>query len=91
MAPIPDDLFARVAALAAQRGQSPADVIAAATEASIAAHMPSAVAEDVPGYDPALDPLARFAGTYTATDPDVTLRHDAYLAEDSAQAHAGEK
>lgn len=33
------------------------------------------------------DPLAPFLGAFEATDPDITQRHDDYLADAYADAH----
>ena len=91
---IPDELYQHAMALAKQRGQTAEEVIIHAAESVLQAEeaQPTVATTtiDVPGYDPALDPLAPFAGKYTASVPDLTVRHDAYLAEAYEDTHADE-
>ena len=88
---LPEDLYARVAEQAAQQGKTPDELVRAVTEAYLqAAPSEMLVYDDVPGYDPALDPLAPFTGKYLATVTDLSLHHDEYLAQEASDPHAGE-
>lgn len=88
---LPESLYARVVAQAAQQGKTPDEFIRTATEAYLQEmHAETLVYEDVPGYDPALDPLAPFTGKYQALVIDLSARHDEYLAEAASDPHADE-
>ncbi len=85
---IPDDLYAQVAELAAQRGETPEEVIQAATEAWVQAQHTASKKEVVPGYDPSMDPLAPFAGAFELISPDSLDRHDLYIGQEAMDPHA---
>jgi hypothetical protein len=67
---IPDELYQHATTLAKQRGQTAEEVIIHAAKSALQVEEAQPIAAnatiDVPGYDPALDPLAPFAGKYTA-------------------------
>ncbi len=91
LVPIPDDLYARIAAYAARQGQSPEEfVVASAIEAIDEGALVAPTEVVVEGYDPADDPLARFAGAFHFGAPDLSDRHDDYLAGEYAKDHAPE-
>lgn len=83
---LPEDIYARLAAIAAQRSQSAEGLLReAATQivATASDTSPSARSDDdmyVEGYDPATDPLAPFIGMYASDDPGWIERHDEYFA-----------
>jgi plasmid stability protein len=81
---LPEDLYARLAAIAAQRGQSAEALLREAAtqiveEANTAPLVPSEDEDvSVEGYDPATDPLAPFAGIYASDEPGWIERHNEY-------------
>lgn len=76
----PDELYARLAAYAAQHGQTPEEtLIDLATQVIETSNDLADEEATVPGYDPATDPLARFAGMYVSNDPGWIERHDQYF------------
>jgi hypothetical protein len=62
---IPADLYARLAAYAAKQGQTPDEVI---IELATEIVESESADEEVPGYDPADDPLAPFIGAFDLGD-----------------------
>jgi len=84
----PEDLYARIAAQAAKQGKSPEEWVQMLAEDYLQTQPEPLTYENVPGYDPALDPLAPFAGKYLARVTDLSARHDAYIAEEASDTHA---
>jgi hypothetical protein len=88
---IPDETYQELMHLAAERGQTPVQVLqqwvkeiqqASSQQPAIPTH------GTMNGqYDPAQDPLAPFLGAFEATAPDVVHRHDHYLGEAYADSH----
>ena len=80
---VPDDIYAEIAAYAAQRGQTPDDLLIALLTGSVellkrVEAMPST--SEV-AYNPAYDPLAPFIGAFDSGGGDGWIeRHDMYLA-----------
>ncbi len=82
---LPEDLYTRLVAIAAQRGQSAEGLLreAATQIVSETQDTPSSTYVDdvyVEGYDPYTDPLAPFVGIFASDDPGWIERHDAYFA-----------
>lgn len=75
---VPEDLYARLAAEAARAGLTLDDLLEAllAERSHESTHI-----EVVEGYDPATDPLARFAGIIETAEPGWIERHDAIFGE----------
>ncbi len=89
LVPIPDDLYARIAAYAARQGQSPEEfVVATAIEAIDEGALVAPAEVVVEGYDPADDPLANFSGKFELLSADSIERHDYYLAGEAIDPHA---
>jgi len=87
---LPEDLYARLAAIAAQRGQSAEALLReAATQIVEEASdiIPATTTEVfVEGYDPAADPLAPFIGMFDfGEDPGWIERHDAIFGGDDGK------
>jgi hypothetical protein len=87
---LPDNLYQRIHDLAASQGQTPDQLMAFLAEAYVLEHPAPLDYGDIPGYDPAQDPLAPFVGKGIALVPDLTLRHDFYLAEEASDPHDNE-
>jgi len=81
---VPDDIYTEIAAYAAQRGQTPDDLLIALLTGSVELLKRVEATPSVPevAYDPAHDPLAPFIGAFdSGGDDDWIERHDMYLAE----------
>jgi len=80
---IPDDIYAEIAAYAAQRGQNPDTLLTRlVTEGvELLKRVDSTTPASDPWYDPVHDPLAPFIGAFdSGDDPGWIERHDAYFA-----------
>lgn len=78
---IPEDLYARLAAEAQREGLTVDELLAAMLAQRV---QDNAITQDikvVEGYDPATDPLARFAGIIETAEPGWIERHDAIFGE----------
>ncbi|HEU5440135.1 MAG TPA: hypothetical protein VFU88_12675 [Ktedonobacterales bacterium] len=74
---LPDEVYQRIKAYAAARGQTAEEAVAA-WAASIA--QPSQEPAEA-AYNPADDPLAEFLGMGELTDPEAIRRHDEVFAD----------
>lgn len=86
-----DEAFEALSAVAAKRGQRPEallqDWLAGASDS-----LQSNGGARVPARDGTDgDPLGPFLGAFEAVAPDVSRRHDRYLASAYADAHAAER
>lgn len=81
---LPDEVYERIAAYAASRGQTPAEVVRewAATSADV-----EAKTDEQRVGNPAVDPWAGFRGISRAVSPDSVDRHDEYLASEYEDTH----
>ena len=80
---VPDDIYTEIAAYAAQRGQTPDDLLIALLTGSVELLKRVEATPSVPkvAYDPAHDPLAPFIGAFDSggDDPGWIERHDEYF------------
>ena len=81
---VPDDIYAEIAAYAAQRGQTPDAVLMELVTDGVEQlkQVDSPTSVNVAPYDAAHDPLAPFIGTFDSGDEDHGWieRHDEYFA-----------
>ncbi len=80
---VPDDTYRALRLVAQRRGRTPEEIFAEWVRAQ------SEGVETTSPPHPAAGtaPLARFIGAFEADEPDLTRRHDHYLAEAAADAH----
>lgn len=80
---VPEALYARLAAEAQREGLAVDELLAAllAERVQGSAITQEQNVEVVEGYDPATDPLARFAGIIETATPGWIERHDAVFGE----------
>ncbi|WIG60878.1 MAG: hypothetical protein OJF49_003626 [Ktedonobacterales bacterium] len=81
---LPDDVAARLRQLAEERHQTPEDMIAGLVDHEVATTTtaPQATRDNPLG----VNPLAKYVGQFTADVPDITQRHDYYIAEEAMGA-----
>lgn len=81
---LPEDVAARLRQLAEERHQTPEDMIVGLVDHEVAntATAPQ-VTRDIPL---GVNPLAKYIGQFTADVPDITRRHDYYIAEEAMGA-----
>lgn len=78
---VPEELYARLAAEAEREGLTLDGLLAALVAERTRDSTISQDIEIVEGYDPAADPLARFAGIIESAEPGWIERHDATFGE----------
>lgn len=77
---VPDDIYARLAAVARQRGKTPEELLLEwAADVAEQAERQTIPAE--PEIGPDHDPIAPFIGAFTFGVGDLAEQHDTYLAE----------
>src|SRR5438094_10361383 len=93
---VPDDIYTEIAAYAAQRGQTPDDILIALLTGSVELLKRVEATPSVPevAYDPVHDPLAPFIGAFDSGGDDGWIeRHDVYFAggRDTGEQHGNKE
>lgn len=91
---LPDDLYEQIALRARQQGQTPDELLIAWLREHTHQEQPSrqdSPDQDLPDYDPAHDPIARFIGAFAFGVGDLATNHDRYLAEEATDTHDDEE
>jgi hypothetical protein len=87
---LPESIVERLHRYASERHQTPEEAITALVERDLRAaesqqeQGDKQLTQEIPV---GVNPLAEFVGRYTADVPDITIRHDAYLAEEALATH----
>lgn len=78
---VPEELYARLEAEAEREGLTVDELLAAMLTQRVQSIDVTQDIEVVEGYEPAADPLARFAGIIEIAEPGWIERHDAVFGE----------
>jgi hypothetical protein len=86
---LPETMVERLRRYASERRQTPEEAITTLVERDLRAVEGQQERRDQQAQEVSagINPLAEFFGRYTADVPDITIRHDAYLAEEALAPH----
>lgn len=87
---LPEPLATRLRRYASEQRQTPEEVIASLIDRDLPTAESTEEPRETLDIAVGVNPLAEFFGRYTADVPDITIRHDVYLAEEALATHEDE-